>query len=267
MTAGRTTPPTPPSGGRWPMPDPIHVMGVPVVPFASYPEALECVRHSVQTRRKSFWVAVNPQKIHKAWHDPELHSLLAAADVTICDGVGVSVASRILHGQGIPRCTGCDLFFQIMPLAAEEGWGVFLLGASAEANRLAAEKLRQRFPRLRIVGRQDGYFEDSAAVVETINASGADLLFVAMGSPRQEFWIRDHRDRIDAPFCMGVGGTFDVAAGTSKRAPRIMRKLGTEFLYQLLTQPHRWRRQIVYFPYLFRVLRARLATSSPDGMP
>jgi len=264
MSASRATRLTPPQTGGWPAPEPIEVMGVPVVPFASYPEALNCVRHSVKTRRKSFWVAINPQKIHKAWHDRELHSLLTAADITICDGAGVSVASRILHGRGIPRCTGCDLFFEIMPVAAAEGWKVFLLGATPEANRLAAEKLRQRYPGLRIVGLQDGYFEDSAAVVEKINASGADLLFVAMGSPRQEFWIRDHHHRINAPFCMGVGGTFDVAGGTSKRAPRIMRKLGTEFLYQLLTQPHRWRRQIVYFPYMFRVLRAKLTASSPE---
>ena len=124
---------------------------------------------------------------------------------------------------------------------------LFLLGASAESNRQAAAALVERYPALQIVGREDGYFQDSEAIVRKINASDAELLFVAMGSPKQELWIAQHRDAIEAPFCMGVGGTFDVAAGTARRAPIIFQKTGTEFLFQLVTRPGwslatRWRR-------------------------
>ena len=240
-------------------PKTMNVAGVPVVPFESYDQALACIERTIDTGEKAFWVAINPQKCFRAWHDQGLLEILNRADVGICDGVGVSVASRILYGQRIERCTGCDLFFKIMPVAAEKGWGVFMLGASPESNAAARENLLKRFPELRIVGNRDGYFDDSATVIDEINASGADLLFVAMGSPKQEYWISQHRDQINASFCMGVGGSFDVASGRINRAPRFFQRTGTEFLYQLVTEPHRWKRQKVYFPFMLKVIAKRLA--------
>ena len=236
-------------------PAPINVMGVSISPFESYDQALESIERTIKSGRKSFWVAINPQKCYRAWHDRELMDILGQADVGICDGVGMSVASKILHGQSIQRCTGCDLFFQLLSLASQKGWGVYLLGASPESNAGACAKLREKYPGLRIVGRQDGYFKDSRAVVKRINASKAKLLFVAMGSPKQEYWIWRHREAINAAFCMGVGGSFDVASGRLKRAPKIVQKMGTEFLFQLITEPHkRWPRQKVYFPFMLRVI-------------
>jgi len=242
-----------------PAPQAVSVLGVPVVPFESYEQAVRYVAEAVEKQTPSFWVAVNPQKVHRALHDPELMEVLRQADAGICDGVGVSLASRILNGRSIPRCTGCDLFLKLIELAAERGWGVFLLGASPQSNQGAAQKLQERYPGLRIVGRQDGFFKDDQAVIRQINDSGADLLFVAMGTPRQEKWIRRHRGQIQASFCMGVGGSFDVASGTARRAPKLMQWMGTEFLYQLVTQPGRWKRQIVYFPFVARVIGQRLA--------
>lgn len=243
-------------------PDAIDIMGVPVVPFASYEDAIQRVEQEVEAGRKSVWVAVNPQKVYRAWHDRRLMRILKEADVGICDGIGVSIAAKILYGKAVTRCTGCDLFIRLLGISAERGWRVFLLGASPESNRLACGRLKERFPDLRIVGREHGYFEDSSAVIARINASGADLLFVAMGSPQQEYWIFAHRDEIDARFCMGVGGSLEVASGRVMRAPRLFRKTGTEFLFQLVTQPHRFRRQIVYIPYMLRALRERLAHAS-----
>jgi len=237
------------------VPTPINVMGVPVVPFESYGQALECVESTVESGRKSFWVAINPQKCHRAWQEPDLMDVLKGADVGFCDGVGISVASRILHGRGIDRCTGCDLFLKILALASQKDWRVFLLGASLESNAGACANFQEMYPGLRIVGRQDGFFKDSLQVVEQINASKADLLFVAMGSPKQEHWIWRHREAIDASFCMGVGGSFDVASGNLTRAPRIFQKTGTEFLFQLVTEPRkRWPRQKVYFPFMLKVI-------------
>ena len=232
-----------------------------MTPFPSYGQALACVTESMATGNKSFWVAINPQKIHRAWHDPDLKAALDHADVGICDGIGVSLAAKILHGATLPRCTGCDLFFRLMSLAVSEGWKVFLLGASAEVNRQAHARLLQQYPGLQIAGSQDGYFTDAQDVVRQVNDSGADMLFVAMGTPRQEMWIVRHMHAINARFFMGVGGTFDVAGGVSTRAPGVFRKTGTEFLYQLITQPYRWRRQIVYTPFMLRVLGTKLSAS------
>ena len=242
------------------VPEPMNVAGARVTPFESYDHALSCIEETISSRDKTFWVAINPQKCFRAWHEDALLDVLNRADVGICDGVGVSIAAKILHGQRIKRCTGCDLFFQVLPLAAQKGWRVFMLGASEESNSSACENLQRRFPGLNIVGRQDGFFQDDASVVEQINGSGADLLFVAMGSPAQEYWIWKHREEIETPFCMGVGGSFDVASGVIKRAPAIFRKTGTEWLFQLVTEPHkRFRRQTVYVPFMLRVIGARLA--------
>ncbi len=234
-------------------------MGTPVTPFETYDQALECIGAAVESHRKSFCVAINPVKVYNAWHEPELQSLLRQADISICDGVGISLASRILYGRGIHRITGCDLFFRLLSVASEKQWGVYLLGASPQSNAAARAQLQQRYPGLRIVGWQDGYFKDSRQVVEHINASKADLLFVAMGSPRQEYWIWNHRHEINATFCMGVGGSFDVASGNVKRAPRLFRMTGTEFLFRFVLEPRkRLAHQIILLRFLLHILGQRL---------
>jgi N-acetylglucosaminyldiphosphoundecaprenol N-acetyl-beta-D-mannosaminyltransferase len=246
----------------------LSIIGVPVVPFETYDQALESVEEIVESKRKSFWVAINPIKIYHAWHDPQLLDLLRRTDVGICDGVGVSIASRILCGRGIKRITGCDLFFRLLALAAKRRWGVFMLGASPKSNAGASKRLQQMFPGLRIVGSRDGYFEDSQEVIEQINSSGADLLFVAMGSPKQEYWISRHRQAIDASFCMGVGGSLDVASGSVRRAPWFFRVTGTEFLFRLAAEPRKrlsHQKTLLYF--LLQVVGKRLfgARASVEG--
>jgi len=241
-------------------PTPVSVMGVSVVPFETYDDALRCVEETIAARQKSFWVAINPIKVYNAWHQPELKNLLNQTNVGICDGVGVSIASRILHGHGIRRITGCDLFFKLLARAAQKQWGVYLLGASPESNEAARLGLQRMYPDLKVVGWQDGYFKDSQQVVEEINASGADLLFVAMGSPKQEEWIARHREAINASFCMGVGGSFDIAAGNLRRAPRVFRMTGTEFLFRLALEPRkRLSNQKVLMNFLLRVIGQKMS--------
>ena len=104
------------------IPSPIDIMGIPVVPFESYDQALKCVEETIDSNRKSFWVAINPLKIYNAWHKPELLNLLRQTDVGICDGVGVSLASKMLNGRSIARCKGCDLFFKLLSQAQSHGW-------------------------------------------------------------------------------------------------------------------------------------------------
>lgn len=245
--------------GRASAPASLDIMGVPVVPFESYDQALDCIEDAIKSGRKSFWVAINPIKVYNAWEKPELFNLLRQADVGICDGIGISVASRLLYGQSIKRRTGGDLFFKLIDRASRKGWRVFLLGASARSNAEARSRLQKSYPGLRIVGWHDGYFEDSDAVIEQINSSQADLLFVAMGSPRQEQWIARHRHAIEAGFCMGIGGSLDIASGNLRRAPTIFRVTGTEFLFRLMAEPFkRWRIQKVLFPYFLSVIGRKL---------
>jgi N-acetylglucosaminyldiphosphoundecaprenol N-acetyl-beta-D-mannosaminyltransferase len=240
-------------------PKPLNIMGIPVVPFESYDQALECLERTIESNEKSLWVAINPVKIYRAWYEPEFLDLLRQIDVGICDGVGVSIASKILYGRSIKRCTGCDLFFKLLHRASQKGWGVYLLGASTQSNGEARSELQKIYPDLRIVGWHNGYFEDSRAVIEQINSSRADLLFVAMGSPKQEHWIWRYRQEIDAKFCMGVGGSLDIASGRLSRAPKVFRITGTEFLFRLIMEPRkRWSNQKILLSYFLRVIEEKL---------
>jgi N-acetylglucosaminyldiphosphoundecaprenol N-acetyl-beta-D-mannosaminyltransferase len=242
------------------MPTPLSIMGVPVVPFETYDQALECITEAIEANRKSFWVAINPVKIHRAWREPELLKILRQTDVGICDGVGVSIASKILHGRSIKRITGCDLFYKILSLSSEKRWGVYLLGASAQCNAAARSKMQKMYPDLRIVGYQDGYFENSRRVIDQINASRPDFLFVAMGSPKQEYWIWQHWPAMDVSFCMGIGGSLDIVSGSIRRAPKVFRVTGTEFLFRLVMEPRkRLSNQRILLWFLLRVIGKRLS--------
>jgi N-acetylglucosaminyldiphosphoundecaprenol N-acetyl-beta-D-mannosaminyltransferase len=247
------------------LPQPLDILGVNVSPFRSYEHAIACLRHRIASGTQSFCVAINPEKVYRALSERRLRIALAQAELAICDGIGISVAARILYGKKLERCTGIDLFEHLISTAADEGWGVFLLGASAEANRSAAENLARKYPRLVIAGRHTGYFSEPEAILEQINASSALLLFVAMGSPRQELWITKYRARLNVKLCMGVGGAFDVLSGLTPRAPAMFRRTGTEFLYRLISTPGRWRRQACYPIFILKVIKERLARSNTEA--
>jgi N-acetylglucosaminyldiphosphoundecaprenol N-acetyl-beta-D-mannosaminyltransferase len=249
------------------VPDSLSILGVGVSVFDSYDDAAQLIRRRISLRRRTFCVAVNPEKVHRANKDAKLKRVLESAHVHICDGVGVSLASRLLYGRRVPRCTGIDLFLRLVRLSAEEGWKIFLLGASPEANEAAYHALMASFPGLNIAGRHDGYFKDNDSVVERINSSGANLLFVALGSPRQELWINENMPRLRPSFFMGVGGSLDVVCGSAKRAPAVLRRFGGEWLFRLLAQPTRLLRQTALPLFALEVLKAALwgGRSQPKG--
>ena len=233
----------------------VSMLGVTVDAFSSYEEAKQVITDKVQARDKTFCVAINPEKLHRAAGDRKLQEALGRATIRICDGTGISLASWLLNGKVIPRCTGVDLFMQLVEKAETEQWRIFFLGASAESNAKTVETLRHRFPKLQVAGCQDGFFPDSRELVANVNKSQADLLFVAMGSPKQEYWINTYFDELQVRFCMGVGGSFDVVSGIAKRAPAIFRKTGTEWLHRLASHPSRARRQVALPLFAFKVLR------------
>ncbi|MFC1652870.1 WecB/TagA/CpsF family glycosyltransferase [Planctomycetota bacterium] len=223
----------------------VEVMGTPVTLLQSYKQATEYVVECVEKRTKISCVAINPEKIQRAHEDEKLREFVQSADLCICDGVGAAVAMRILFGLKIPRITGVQLFMYLAACAEERGLRIFLLGGTPESNDGAYEKLRSMHSQLHIAGRHHGYFTDDEAVIDEINDSQPDMLFVALGSPRQETWISRYREQLNVSFCMGVGGSFDVLSGKAHLAPQMFRKTGTEWLYRLLCQPKRIRRQIV----------------------
>lgn len=236
------------------------VLGVPITCFRSYEHAVQTIVGRIREGEKTFCVAINPEKVCFAHDDEAFAAIIHRGNMHICDGVGTCAAVRLLGGWRIPRVTGVRLFFELLNAAEGAGLRVFLFGATPETNDAAHKKLRERHPQLQVAGRLHGYHKDEDDIVGQINASGADMLFVALGSPRQERWIAEHLDMLEVPFCMGVGGSFDILSGRVKRAPEVFQRTGTEFLYRLVCEPWRWRRQAVLSGFALRVLAEALST-------
>jgi len=237
-----------------------EVLGIPITCFNSYEHAVHTIVERIQEGRKTFCIAINPEKVCFCHGDRAFASIVRRGHVYICDGVGTCAAVRLLRGWRIPRVTGVKLFFALLGAAENAGLRVFLFGAKPGTNDAAYEKLRKEHPKLQIAGRLDGYHRDDAQIVRQINASGAHMLFAALGSPRQERWLGEHLDMLEVPFCMGVGGSFDILSGRVKRAPEVFQRTGTEFLYRLICEPWRWRRQSVLPRFAMSVLSEAIST-------
>ncbi len=194
--------------------------------------------------KKIFIAAVNPEKILKARKDKRLAEILEAADYAIPDGIGVVLASRIKKGNIKQRFTGIDCMESICAFSGGLDLKIFLYGASESSVTGAAHALKAKYPNINIVGCINGYETDNNKVIEKINESRADILFVSLGSPKQEYWISDNKDLLCCKLFMGVGGSFDVLSGEKKRAPLKMQNAGLEWLYRLIKEPKRILRQI-----------------------
>jgi len=203
-------------------------------------------------------VVVNVGKLINMRHDEGLRKSVDHCDIINIDGMGVVWGARLM-GHDVPeRVAGIDLFHNLLEYAADSGRKVFLLGARQEVIERTAEEVQRRYPALQLAGFHHGYFwDDEQSMVEAIAASGAEMLFVAITSPKKEQFIDRWRDRLGVKFAMGVGGTFDIVAGKTRRAPLWMQKAGLEWLYRVLQEPGRmWRRYLVTnSKYIFLLLQ------------
>lgn len=233
-----------------------RVLGVDVA-VTSYEELKNCLDADIVANRKVFLVAINPEKIIKANKDPDLLAKLNAATYPVADGVGVIYASKLQGGEIRERITGIDCMMMILELASEKGYRVFLYGALPGVAELAKEDIEKRYPSIQIVGTMDGYEQNQEKIIECINRSGAQVLFVALGSPLQENFITQNMDRLCPNVFEGVGGSFDVFAGRVKRAPVWMQKRGLEWLYRLIQQPGRIFRELKLIKFLVLARKGR----------
>jgi N-acetylglucosaminyldiphosphoundecaprenol N-acetyl-beta-D-mannosaminyltransferase len=197
-----------------------------------------------------------------ARRDPELLEALRSSDLLIPDGIGAVIGMKVGCGKKIRRTTGVGLMTKILGLAAEQNHGVFLFGAKPDVNITAVKNIQDRFPSLLIAGTQHGYLprDEHDRLVEKISGSRAEILFVGLGSPKQEKWIHRHRKKLNVKICLGVGGSFDVWAGKVALAPRWVQKAGLEWLYRLAKEPKRLKRQMVLPKFILAVFKQRILT-------
>jgi N-acetylglucosaminyldiphosphoundecaprenol N-acetyl-beta-D-mannosaminyltransferase len=226
-------------------------------------EAVRRVMEFAESRTPHHVITLNAEMIERAQDNPDLRALINAADLVTPDGAGVVWASRCL-GRPVPeRVTGIDLMLELAGEASRAGRRVFLLGAAPGVADEAAERLRARYPGLNLVGTCHGYFSaaETPAIVERVRDAAADILFVALGAPKQEYWIRDNLGDLGVSVAIGVGGSFDVIAGRVKRAPAWMRKLQLEWLGRLVREPSRFRRMLALPRFALRVVGSRRDTT------
>lgn len=214
----------------------------------SMEETLAEVERIVEEGVPTQHVVINASKVNLMEDDPQLREIVNACPLINADGASIVWAAKQLGVPLTERVTGIDLFLRLVERAQRKGWGIYLFGAKEEVVRKVKEILEEAFPGIRIVGFRNGYFseEDEPGIVADMAASGADLMFVAFSSPKKERWVRRYLDEIGIPFVMGVGGSFDVVAGVTDRAPKWMQDHGLEWFYRFVQEPGRlWKRYIV----------------------
>ncbi len=223
---------------------------------------LDLARQAMSGRQRLQHSDINVAKTVQMASDPLLCADVIDSDLICVDGMGVKWACKLL---GIPvsgRVTGADLMMETFALCEREGYRPFLLGAKQDVLDKMIDVLSQTHPRLQIAGSRNGYFssDDEAEIVAQIRGSGADCLFVGITSPKKERFLRKYRDALDVPLLVGVGGSFDVAAGKVRRAPHFIQKIGMEWLFRVVQEPRRlfWRYFKTNLVFAAMVARAML---------
>jgi N-acetylglucosaminyldiphosphoundecaprenol N-acetyl-beta-D-mannosaminyltransferase len=238
------------------MPPMLHFWGVDIV-NTSMTEAIDWIEQRVQQKQKSLLAFVNPDCLNIAYTQTNYLNILQTADRVLPDGIGINIGCRMLNQSLLANVNGTDLFPRLCERAAQSGFSLFLLGGLAGVADLAAQTMQQRYPELLIAGVQDGYFttEQESRIIETINDSGASILLVGFGVPKQELWLAKHREQLHTIVYFGVGGLFDYYSGRIPRAPVWMREIGLEWSWRLIQEPGRmWKRYVIGNPlFLYRV--------------
>ena len=204
----------------------------------------ECERFILNGHRAQH-VSVNAAKLVTMRGDPTLREVVESSSIVSADGQSIVWAARLLGDRLPERVAGIDLMHRLLALAEERGYRPYFLGAREPVLARAMDRLKSLYPRLEVAGCHHGYFPDSESdeICAEIRATSPDILFVAMSSPRKEVWFAEHGAKIQVPFTMGVGGSLDVVAGVTRRAPRWMQRAGMEWLFRLVQEPGRlgWR--------------------------
>ncbi|WP_052947400.1 WecB/TagA/CpsF family glycosyltransferase [Aneurinibacillus tyrosinisolvens] len=233
----------------------VEILDVPFL-CATHVETVDVLTNLIDENKKVQVITANPEIVMMGRQNAAYMKLLKKADVITPDGIGIVLASRWI-GKPLPeRVAGYELLHALMRQANKYGWKYVLVGASPSSCDGAAEKLQEMYPDACYAGHFNGYFstKDEKNIIEYIKEVEPQLLFVGLGAPRQEEWIAHQLPNLPVNVAMGVGGSFDVLSGAVKRAPLLWQKLYIEWLYRLLSQPKRWRRQLLLPRFAFTVL-------------
>ncbi|RRD95343.1 glycosyltransferase [Clostridiales bacterium COT073_COT-073] len=231
----------------------IEILGV-TIDVLTMDKAVATVKSWLSQEQKRMIFTVNPEIIMLAKEDPAFAQVLNSADMVTADGIGVVIASKKI-GRPLPeRVAGYDLQLRLF---AETEAGYYFLGAAEGVAAEAARKIMAKYPKAKVVGCHNGYFNRFEDLIEEINACNPDVLLVGLGAKKQEELIARYQDQLNAKIFIGVGGSFDGFSGKVKRAPDIFIRLHLEWFYRLLKQPSRWKRMLKLPLFLVAVRKSK----------
>jgi N-acetylglucosaminyldiphosphoundecaprenol N-acetyl-beta-D-mannosaminyltransferase len=236
----------------------INILNVPVTPL-TMEDTLACLTSRLDAKEKTLVITANAEIIMLGQKDEVYMKILQKAALVLPDGAGTVWAGRTL-GYNVPeRVAGFDLFIELVKVSALKKYKIFFFGASPGIADIAKEKCNKIAPGVEIVGIRNGYFteQDAGDIVNEINNSGANILFAALGAPKQEYWLNQYSPKINADLCMGIGGSFDVLAGKMERAPKWMQEASLEWLFRLYKQPSRFVRMLALPHFVIKVLQKK----------
>jgi N-acetylglucosaminyldiphosphoundecaprenol N-acetyl-beta-D-mannosaminyltransferase len=225
----------------------VKICGIPV-DVLTMKQTLEIINSAIHEKRSLHHVVINAAKVVNAQKDQELKKSIIDCDIINADGQSIVWASRLLNIPVPERVAGIDLMESLVELSFTKGYHAFFLGASEEVVSKVVEHYKLKFGKHIIAGFRNGYFKknEEVSIAREISTSGADILFVAMTSPKKEIFLNTYKDIIKTSFIMGVGGSFDVIAGKTKRSPLWMQKAGLEWFYRVMQEPKRmWKRYLI----------------------
>ncbi len=222
-----------------------NILGVNV-DNATMDEAVDTVSQYLGSKGCNIVVTPNAEILLMCENDHELAEAIQKASFVCADGVGVLAAAKILKTPLKEKVAGCDLGYNLLKVAAKKESPVFLFGAKPGVAECAAKNLCEKIPGLTVCGTRDGYFtpDQNDEIINQINDSGADILWVCLGAPKQEKWMAENKDKLRVSIMLGLGGSLDVYAGNVRRAPDFMIKCKAEWLYRLMKEPWRFSRMI-----------------------
>ena len=236
--------------------EPVKILDVPVHPL-TMGEAVSVLEESITSGEQAFVVTANAEIIMMCQEDASYKKIVSQdAQLVLPDGAGAVWAGRHLGYKVPERVAGFDLYCQLLDKAAQKGYKAFFFGGSPGIAEAAKAKSEELYPGVQVVGCHNGYFkeEESQAIIDEINASGADMLFAALGAPKQEKWLVRYREQLKPKILMGIGGSFDVFAGKMERAPKWMQDAYLEWLFRLYKQPSRFMRMMALPKFVLKVV-------------
>ncbi|EOH52847.1 WecB/TagA/CpsF family glycosyltransferase [Enterococcus faecium EnGen0263] len=202
-------------------------------------ETLKKITENIDNEDSVYQVSINANKINLMEEDARLKAIINNADFVNADGMSIIWAAKLLHIPIKNRITGVDLFYRLLEISEQKNYRIYFLGATQESLEEMVARLSNDHPTLEIAGYQNGYYSDEQKVVSDIKNSQPDILFLGFSSPKKEIWIESYKEELQIPFIMGVGGSFDIYSGKTKRAPKWIQNIGMEWFYRFIQEPIR----------------------------